>query len=68
MVLLVIALLGAWFTTASGFSAETVAAFRIILVLAVAAVIITGIVNPMKELDANISSKLESGQKISAVA
>jgi len=60
VVLLVIALLGAWFTTASGFSAETVAAFRIILVLAVAAVIITRIVNPMKELDANISSKLES--------
>ncbi len=60
VVLLVIALLGAWFTTASGFSAETVAAFRIILVLTVAAVIITRIVNPMKELDANISSKLES--------
>lgn len=63
VVLLVIALLGAWFTTTSGYSAETVAAFRIILVLAVAAVIITRIVNPMKELDANISSKLESRSK-----
>ncbi|MBT5485307.1 MAG: hypothetical protein HOK55_11315 [Gammaproteobacteria bacterium] len=59
VVLLVLSVIGAWFSTESGFAGDTVAAFRIILVLAVAAVIITRIIRPLQDLDADISSKVE---------
>jgi len=60
VVLLVVAVIGAWFSTESGFSGETVAAFRIFLVLALAGVIITTIVRPLKDIDADVSGKIES--------
>ena len=60
VVLLVLSVLGAWFSTQSGFSGETIVAFRIFLVLALAAVIITTIVNPLQDLKANLSSKVEA--------
>ena len=59
VVLLVVSVIGAWFSTESGFAGETVAAFRILLVLALAAVIIITIVRPLQDLDANISNKIE---------
>ena len=59
VVLLVLSVIGAWFSTESGFAGDTVAAFRIILVLAVAAVIITRIIRPLQDLDADISRKVE---------
>jgi len=59
IVLLVMSVIGAWFSTESGFSGETVAAFRILLVLAVAAVIIITIIRPLQDLDANLSRKIE---------
>jgi len=60
VVLLVISVLGAWLSTESGFSGDTVAAFRIFLVLAIAAVVITTIINPLRDIDAGISSKIEA--------
>jgi len=60
VVLLIISLLGAWFSTSSGFSGDTVAAFRILLVLAIAAVVITTIINPLRDIDADISNKVEA--------
>ena len=59
VVLLVVSVIGAWFSTESGFAGETVAAFRILLVLALAAVMIITIVRPLQDLDANISNKIE---------
>ena len=59
IVLLVMSVIGAWFSTESGYSGDTVAAFRIFLVLALAAIIITTIIRPLQDIDANISSKVE---------
>jgi len=63
VVLLVMAVIGAWFSTASGFSGETVAAFRIFLVLAVAGTIITAIVRPLKDIDDHLTHKIEARTK-----
>jgi len=59
VVLLVMAVIGAWFSTESGFNSETVAAFRVFLVLAMAAVIITRIILPLKDIDADLSKQVE---------
>jgi len=60
VVLLVMAVIGAWFSTESGFSGETVAAFRIFLVLAIAIVAILRIWRPLQDIDDNLSDKIES--------
>ena len=60
VVLLVVAVTGAWFSTESGFSSDTVAVFRIFLVLALAAVIITRIISPLRDIDSNLSRKVEA--------
>jgi hypothetical protein len=60
VVLLVVAITGAWFSTESGFSSDTVAVFRIFLVLALAAVIITTIIRPLKDIDSDLSRQLEA--------
>lgn len=60
VVLLVVAVIGAWFSTESGFSSDTVAVFRIFLVLALAAVIITRIISPLRDIDGNLSHQVEA--------
>ncbi len=60
VVLLVVAIIGAWFSTESGFSSDTVAVFRIFLVLALAAVIITTIIRPLKDIDSDLSRRVEA--------
>ena len=60
VVLLVVAVIGAWFSTESGFSSDTVAVFRLCLVLAGAAVVITTIIRPLKDIDSDLSGKVES--------
>ncbi len=60
VVLLVVAIIGAWFSTESGFSSDTVAVFRIFLVLALAAVIITTIIRPLKDIDSDLSRQVEA--------
>lgn len=60
VVILVMAVVGAWFSTASGFAGDTVAAFRIVLVLAVAAVVLLRIVKPLKDIDTDLSRQVEA--------
>jgi hypothetical protein len=58
-VLLVVSALGAWFSAESGFAATTTNIFRVLLVLALAAVVLLLILDPLQKLKQHLSRTVE---------
>ncbi len=48
-VILAISLIAAWFSLENGYASSTVISFRLLLVLALAAVLVKGILEPLKK-------------------
>ena len=60
LVLLVLSLVGAWFSAESGFATRTTNIFRVILVLGLAAAVIRYLLEPLRRLARNIGQAVES--------
>ncbi len=59
LVLLVLSVIGAWFSADSGFASNTTNVFRIILILGLAAVVVRFLVDPLQKLKQGISAQVE---------
>jgi hypothetical protein len=59
-VVLVISLIAAWFSLENGYASSTVITFRLLLILALAAVVLLGILEPLKRIKEDISSQIEN--------
>lgn len=68
LVLLIFAVVGAYFAIESGFASSTIITFRIILVLALAAVGLRFLAQPLQRLKSGISSEVETRASASAAA
>ncbi|MEX2366906.1 MAG: hypothetical protein WD601_09880, partial [Pseudohongiellaceae bacterium] len=60
VVVLLVSVIGAWFATRTGFASDTVMTFRVLLVLALAAVIVRFIAMPLRRIKRGISGQVES--------
>lgn len=58
-VLLLLSVIGAWFSADSGFASNTTNVFRIILILGLAAVVVRFLVDPLQKLKQGISAQVE---------
>jgi len=59
-VLLSVSLIAAWFSLENGYAGSTVITFRLLLVLALAAVVLLGILEPLKRIKDDVSSQIEN--------
>ncbi len=59
-VILSISLIAAWLSLENGYASSTVISFRLILVVALGAVIYKGIIEPLKKIKNNVSGLVES--------
>ncbi len=60
VVILTISLIAAWFSLENGYASSTVITFRLLLILTLAAVILKGILEPLKRIKDNVSAQIES--------
>ena len=60
LILLAISLLAAWFSLENGYADSTVMAFRVLLVAALAAVVIKGILQPLQKIKDKVSTQVEA--------
>ncbi len=60
VVLLVVGGIGAWFSVESGFAPTTISAFRVLLVLALVAVALRFVIDPLQKLKDNLSQPVET--------
>src|SRR5688572_20916322 len=59
-VLLVVSTIGAWFSAESGFASTTTNVFRVLLVLALAAVVLRFVIDPLRRIKNGLSSQVEA--------
>ena len=59
-VLLIVSLIAAWFSLKNGYASSTVITFRLLLILTLAAVVLLGILEPLKRIKKNVSAQIES--------
>lgn len=59
-VILGVSLIAAWFSLENGYASSTVISFRLLLILALAAVVLKGILEPLKRIQSNISKYIET--------
>jgi hypothetical protein len=59
LVLLLVSGIGAWFSAESGFASTTTNVFRVVLVLALAAVILLLVIDPLQKLKSSLSRHVE---------
>ncbi|MDG2090158.1 MAG: hypothetical protein P8J61_03475 [Gammaproteobacteria bacterium] len=59
-VFLIISLIAAWFSLENGYASSTVITFRLLLILTLAAVVLFGILEPLKRIKENVSAQIES--------
>jgi len=60
VVILTISLIAAWFSLENGYASSTVITFRLLLILTLAAVILKGILEPLKRIKENVSAQIEN--------
>ena len=59
-VFLIVSLIAAWFSLENGYASSTVITFRLLLILTLAAVVLFGILEPLKKIKENVSPQIES--------
>tara|TARA_R110000824_G_scaffold336_7_gene2100 strand:- start:11449 stop:15171 length:3723 start_codon:yes stop_codon:yes gene_type:complete len=60
LILLAVSLIAAWFSLENGYASSTVISFRLLLIAALAAVVIKGILQPLKKIKNNVSAQVET--------
>ncbi len=58
-VILAISLVAAWFSLENGYATSTIILFRLLLILALAALVLKGILEPLKRIKGNVSKYIE---------
>lgn len=58
-VILAVSLIAAWFSLENGYASSTVMSFRLLLILALAAVVLKGILEPLKKIQNNVGKYIE---------